>query len=340
MELVRAAALGGFLDIAREFGGDPLALMRKAGIARSMLADPEGMLPANAVVDMLEMAARETGCVTFGLRMAERRSLADLGRVSLLIAHQATLRDALDVLRRYRNRINSTLILDIEQVEDIAILREDFALRTPRPSRQATELALGVIAGFCRALTPSDWRPEQVCFGYDAPPPSEIAIYRRVFGCRAEFGSELNGLVIKSVDLDRRNPKADPALAVHAQRMIETAMDTSEKSLIEEVEETVAILLPLGRVSISACADALGLNQRTLQRRLDEAGTSFTDILNRAKARHVQRHLANRKLRLTDIAELLGYSSQGSFTRWYIQTFAEAPSSARKRVRAEQKRRA
>jgi AraC-like DNA-binding protein len=335
MELVRAAALGGFLDVARDLGADPLALLRRVGLSRSMLMDTEAMLPATAVVDMLELAAAETGCVTIGLRMAERRSLADLGRVSLLLAHQPSLRDAFNILVQYRNRINSTLILHIEAADDIAILREEFSLASPRPARQATELALGVIAGICRAVLPPGWQPQQVCFGYDAPPASEISVYTRVFECPAEFGSELNGLVVKSTDLDLRNPQSDPALALHALRLIETVMTLGEKTLVEEVEETVAILLPSGRASISACAQTLGMHQRTLQRHLDEAGTSFTIILNRAKTMLVQRYFANRRLRLTDVAEMLGYSSLGSFTRWYIQSFGETPSIARKRMRKE-----
>jgi AraC-like DNA-binding protein len=265
--------------------------------------------------------------------MAERRSLADLGRVSLLIAHQPTLRDAFNILVQYRNRINSTLILHIEQVGETAILREEFSLASPRPARQATELALGVIAGICRVVTPSNWQAEQVCFGYDAPPAAEIAMYRHVFGCQAEFGSELNGLVVKSADLDRRNPQSDPALALYALALIETVMNTTGKSLVEEVEETVAILMPSGRASIGACAQTLGMHPRTMQRYLGEAGISFTLILNRAKAMLVQRYFTNRRLRLTDVAEMLGYSSLGSFTRLYIQSFGERPSVARKRMK-------
>lgn len=333
MELVRAAALAGFMDIASALGKDPVALLRKGGLSRSMLADREAMLPAITVVDMLELAAAETGCATFGLRMAEHRSLSDLGRVSLLIAHQATLRAALTILSHYRNRINSTLILNIQESADIAILREEFSLYTPRAARQATDLALGVIAGLCRALSDPGWQPEQVCFGYDAPPSTELEIYRRVFRCTVEFGSELNGLVLKASDLDRRNPHANPALALHAQHLIESVMDTREKSLAEEVEETIIILLPAGRATITGCAQALGFNPRTLQRHLDDGGTSFTSILNRVKSAQVQRFFRNRKLRLTDIAELLGYSSLGAFTRWYVQIFQEVPSAARKRMR-------
>ena len=40
------------------------------------------------------------------------------------------------------------------------------------------------------------------------------------------------------------------------------------------------------------------------------------------------------RLRLTDIADMLGYASLGAFTHWHIQKFGITPSEARKRIRA------
>ena len=69
--------------------------------------------------------------MTFGLRMAEHRQLSDIGMVSLLIVHQPTLRDAVEVLAEFRNRINSNLTLQLEQHEEVVFLREHFALQSP-----------------------------------------------------------------------------------------------------------------------------------------------------------------------------------------------------------------
>ena len=40
------------------------------------------------------------------------------------------------------------------------------------------------------------------------------------------------------------------------------------------------------------------------------------------------------RLRLTDIADMLGYASLGAFTHWHIQKFGITHSEARKRIRA------
>ena len=95
MELVRAAALTGYFTVAGELQLETLPLLRSNGLSRSMLNNPEQMLPARSVIRLLEETAAASGCITLGLRMAELRGIADLGMVSLLIAHQTTLGDAL-----------------------------------------------------------------------------------------------------------------------------------------------------------------------------------------------------------------------------------------------------
>ena len=130
MELVRAAALKGYFEVAEELKLDTVPLLRRAGFSPSMFANPEQMLPARSVIRLLEESAEAAGCPTFGLRMAERRELADLGIVSLLIAHQPTLGDALSVLSQYRNRINSTLVLRVEKFGDMVLLTEMFVARS------------------------------------------------------------------------------------------------------------------------------------------------------------------------------------------------------------------
>src|SRR4030095_5563031 len=117
MELVRAAALTGYFAVAEDLRLDTIPLLRRSGLTRAMLNNPEQMVPARPVIRLLEESAAASGCLTFGLRMAELRGLADLGMVSLLIAHQSTLRDALAVLIQLRNRLTSTLAGSFEEFE-------------------------------------------------------------------------------------------------------------------------------------------------------------------------------------------------------------------------------
>lgn len=334
MELVRAAALTAYFPVARELGVDPVPLLRAVGLPRALLANPEQMIPAEAVTSLLERSAEASGCITFGLRMSAHRGLADMGVVSLLLAHQPTLRDALAVLVRYRTRINSTLYLQSEEHDDIVILREELSLRSGKTPRQAADLALGVLVRLCGTVLGPQWQPECACFGYPAPPAGERAVYHQLFRCRIEFDADFQGLVIAAADLDRQNPRADPALAAHAENLLDTFMEPGLRSLPQEVEQCILLLLPSGRANLRAIAQALDMNLRTLQRHLETEGASFSDLLTRVRRQQLARQLANPKLRLTDIAELLGYASLGAFTRWHIEEFGRTPSSARRELRS------
>lgn len=329
LELVRAAAMIGYFAVAEEVRLDVGPLLRKIGFTTMMLSAPEQVLPARSVVRLLEESARASGCVTFGLRMAERRQLSDLGMVSLLIAHQPTLRAGLEVLAEYRHRINSNLTLHIEDCGETVFLREHLGLNPPVLSRQANDIALGVLYGMCRAIMPPSWRPNCVCFSYEKPLGDDRRIYDRLFDCPVEFGSDFDGIVVAVADLDRQNPRSDPALANHARQLVAAMIDPGARTIEEEVEQSIRLLMPLGRASVSEVSHALGTNVRTLQRQLRRDGAIYSELLDRVREQQVAHHLANRRLSLTDIAHLLGYSTLSSFSAWYRARFGKTPSEGR-----------
>lgn len=324
-EIVRVAALTRYVETMAAFGVDPRPLLREQGLSPDQFSNPEAFLPARAVIRLLERSAQATGRMAFGLHMAEGRTIANLGAASLLIAHQQTLRQALAALSEYRVRINSTLILHLEEIGDTVVLREDFALRRPEPSRQASDLAVGVLAQLCRTVMGSAWRPQGVCFAHESLPPGERPIIGRVFGCPAQFDAEFNGLVLARSDLDRANPSADGELADHARRLLESVPGTATPKVADEVDQLIRLLLPTGRATIVTCASSLGVTTRTLQRTLDSEGTSFSRLLNEARLQLAVQYLSNPRMRITDIADMLGYASIGAFTRWHTHSFGLSP---------------
>ncbi|MCL6683668.1 AraC family transcriptional regulator [Sphingomonas alba] len=335
MELVRAASLTGYFEVAEQLRLDVRPLLRQAGLSPAMMSNPDLMLPARPVVRLLEDSAAASGCVTFGLMMAERRQLSDLGLVSLLIVHQSTLRDAMEIMAEFRNRINSNLMLQIEEHEDSFYLREVFALNPPMVSRQVGDLALGVLHKLCRTLMDESWRPQCVSFSYERPVSPDRAIYDRLFDCPLQFGADFDGIVVETADMNRINPRADTALAAHARQLVGAMVDPGPRTIEEEVEQSIRLLMPAGRATIAGVADALGTNIRTLQRWLDREETSFSELLDRVRVQQVSQHFANRRLRLTDIAHLLGYSTLASFSAWYSNRFNETPTKGRATAQAQ-----
>ncbi|WP_442114083.1 AraC family transcriptional regulator [Pseudomonas sp. NUPR-001] len=325
--LVRAASLTNYLEVSRHLGLNPQALLAQVGISAALLEDPNQRIAVSSVITLLEESARVSGCETFGLRMAELRQLSDFGEISLLLSHQRTLRDALQVIVQYRHLLNDALAIHIEDAGKTVIIREEVVSERPQGSRQATELAIGVLRRLCAALLGAHWHPISANFTHSAP--ADLAIHRRIFGCKLEFGSEFNGIVCPAADLDAANPLANQAMARLAQRYLDTLQAGGKQSLELEMRKIIYLLLPMGRATIEQVAQTQGMNVRTLQRRLEECGITFSDLINSVRRDLVIRYLENPSYSLGRIADMLGYSMPSSFTRWFIAQFGMPPATWR-----------
>jgi AraC-like DNA-binding protein len=324
---VRAAVLTNYFEVAAQLGLDTQPLLRDVGLSRRVLADPEQRIAITSAIRLLEESARVSNCITFGLRMAETRQLGDFGVISLLITHQRTLRDALNVLIQYRHLLNDSLAIHVEDAGRTVILREEVVTGTAHASRQATELAIGVLARMCSNLLGSHWHPVSVSFTH--PAPAELQAHRRIFHCALDFSAEFNGIVCLASDLERPNPRADPQMARHAERLVASLPGISAPSILLDVRKTIVVGLPMGRATIELAAESLDMNVRTLQRRLDEAGKTFSDLVNEARRELVETYMENPRYPLRSIAELLGYSTLSSFTRWFTTQFGASPGAWR-----------
>jgi len=146
-----------------------------------------------------------------------------------------------------------------------------------------------------------------------------------MFGPNVQFDCDFNGIVCSGADLDRPNPAADPLLAQYARQFVEGMGARNVRSAARQVRETAYLLLPLGRASIDQIAKAMGMNVRTLQRRLAAENAEFSVLLNDVRRDLAVRYLANPTYSKTEIARLLGYGQLSSFTRWFIAEFGAAP---------------
>ncbi|OTG67926.1 AraC family transcriptional regulator [Acinetobacter sp. ANC 4470] len=325
--LAHTAVLKNYVDVTQQLDVNPYHLLSNVGICPTQLNNTKQRISVDKAVALLEQSAQISGCEVFGLRMAEQRQLSDFGEISLLLSYQHTLRDALQTIVRYRNLLNDSLEIYIEEVGNTVIIREEVVTTASVYSRQATELALGIMHRFCAALLSQKWRPLSIHFTHSAP--HDLSTHRRIFGCSLEFGSEFNGIVCTAIELDTANPQANTAMADHAQRYLDTLQNDNEPSIIFDIRKSIYLLLPMGRATIDQVAQMHGINVRTLQRRLEASQTSFSDLINDVRRNLVFRYLKNINYSLGQVSDILGYSTPSSFTRWFISQFGMAPMNWR-----------
>jgi len=87
--------------------------------------------------------------------------------------------------------------------------------------------------------------------------------------------------------------------------------------------------LPGGGLTIDSLAYDLGVSRRTLQRRLSALDSSFKQLLQDVREELSLRYLDDPRLAITEIALLLGYSDQASFSNAFKAWRGCSPSEYR-----------
>jgi len=97
----------------------------------------------------------------------------------------------------------------------------------------------------------------------------------------------------------------------------------------ERVSATLLELLPVGAGNVKAVSRALLLSPRTLQRRLENEGVTFQEVLQETRESLARHYLDQSPMTTTDIAFLLGYDEPSSFSRAYHSWTGTTPEHAR-----------
>lgn len=320
---LRAISMGGYFDVARRNGLNPVELAQQAGIDASALANPNERIPAAAACRLLERTAEKASCPTFALQMAETRQTFGTGVVNLLLTHKRTLREVLLAAAEYRHLMNEALAIYVEDAGATVTIREELVVEPGTPTNQAIELTVAVLARHSSALLGEHWKPRAVHFVHRGP--ADLTFHRRFFGCPLEFGSDFNGLVCAAADLDYPNPAADPDLVRYAESLADSLNATGIDSTALEVRKAIYLLLPLEQATVERVAAHLHRSVRTMQRQLGLANTSFTRLIEEVRSELAVRYMNNPRFPIGRVSILLGYSQQGSFTNWFSARFGMTP---------------
>ncbi len=332
MPHVRATSLTNYFEVARFVGLDPAGMLRRSGIDPAELADPERLFDAGRVAALLEASARQSRCPVFGLLMAESRSVASIGAVALLLKHQRTARDVIQAVVEYQRLLAETLEISVEELDGAAIIRTE--LSAGIGGRQSIEFVMGLICRVVSEVTAGRWHPESAHFLHD--PPGDLRVHRRIFHCALAFRSDFNGFVCSTASLDAPNPAADSIMARHARRYLDMLVpEPADGSITERARRCIHLLLHTGRATLEQVGDAMGMSARTLQRSLEKEGRTFATLLNEVRRELALRYLARSTHSVTAIAQMTGYASPSSFTRWFAAEFGMAPAAWRAEERAE-----
>lgn len=330
--LARYAALNDFVELAHGLGLDPAGMVRRAGLDPASLSIQDRWVPAAAIGTLLENTAAESGRDDIGLALAQKRRLSNLGPLSLVIREEPDVRSALRVLMQHQRMINEALRTRLTENAGIAFLRVSLEMGAPGEFRQSVDLAVGILHSLLSDFLGPTWRPLAVTLSQPAPP--QLASHLRILGPTVHFNGDFDGITMYSKDLDSPNILSDELLRPYAQRILTDIESTAAVTILDRVRELIELLLPTGRCSADQVALSLGVDRRTVHRKLAELDCTFTSILDETRAELAGRLVGNRSHSLTEVSVILGFSSPASFSRWFRRRFDQSPRDWRKRADA------
>lgn len=329
--MVRAGGLQGWAALMAELGAEPKPLLRQHGLSAARLADEDAQLPLAAALDLLEDSARITGHDDFGLLLARRQDLSQLGPVALAMQNCPTVAQALDCLARYLFVQSPGLAMSLHLPGLLGDGTVDLRYHITAPGRQFPRQGydhgmavghhmLGLLAG-------SRYRLRAVSLPFR--PEAPLQAHARFFGAAIRVDQPHCALHVDAACLDAPVRSANAALLRIATDYLAAHFPGPDRMVAPRVRLALSHAWVDASTDKAAIAAALAMHPRTLQRRLEAEGTSFDAIREELRHRQVLHFLGGTRLPLSQVAALLGFSEQSALTRYCRRRFGRTPSAIR-----------
>jgi AraC-like DNA-binding protein len=291
--------------------------------------DQDHRLPAAIIHQMLEAMVAATGDPDIGLKGARARSPGDGGVLEYAVSSASTAGDAIAAAARYAGLMTDALEMRLEVVENDAIVRLDNRVVLPRAGM---DFQVGAIHRAFTCIWAAGAGPSlQVFFAYEAP--EDTSEYARTFGSApVHFGAPFSGFKFDAVWLSSKLASAESALHDVILRHAEKALAELPRArkLAERVRSAILSELAGGNPSVAHVAPRLHMSARTLERRLEREGTTFSELLDDMRKGLALRYVGSQDLAFTEVAFLLGFSQVSSFHRAFKRWTNETPLAYRR----------
>jgi AraC-like DNA-binding protein len=299
-----ASAAGLLWKVIESYDQDPEPYFRKARIDPKLINDPRARLSLTSIDNIY-------------------KELFDS------VNDPSTLYTALNRLSRYVRIINDAISISLEEEGDnlvITVRSDDREF----PHYYQDDASSAILLNMCRANYGEELNPVSVSFKHGGSSPCS-GDYFSFFRCPVEFEADHNQIILPLEVVNKRLTSSNPQLAqINDQVMINYLADLDKDDIIQQVKVAIIEQLPSGNVTDEKISEAVYTSKRSLQRKLNEQGTTFKTILTEVREDLALKYIHDRKLTLTEISFMLGFSEMSSFSRAFKRWTGESPKEFRK----------
>jgi AraC-like DNA-binding protein len=320
----------GVLAVAASLGMDREALMRAAELTADQLADPDARVPVRSDLLLWEAIAPRR----LGLEIGERLGLGAAGIVGHVMRHGSTVAEALELMQRFAAVVHAELMPRVERRDTPAGARVVF-VRPPTPAfARLREPVYAQAASTVSVMQTLLGRPVRAAWvTYPLSRPDDAARHERFFAAPVAWDGALFEVAFDAELLTRAIPRADTAVLPYLTRQaaaLQAGLDTGD-DIAAAVRREIGFALAQGEPRSAEIARRLAMSARTMSRRLAEAGSSFSALVEAERIERATRLLADPRLSSAQVAVLLGYAEPAPFHRAFKRWMGLAPAEWRRR---------
>ncbi|MEM6944027.1 MAG: AraC family transcriptional regulator ligand-binding domain-containing protein [Pseudomonadota bacterium] len=325
--------------VARRLGEDDpvvLSALEDAGLDRDAVFGAQTSITYRQELEFLDAAARHSGRDLFGVELGIAMDPRRTSLLSYLLLNSVNLGDGIRNVERYLRLVRGAANTTLEKQDDrVALVIENEDPLVNR-NRHHAEFVMGATLAAFRIATGTTLRPVEVRFIHDRR--SHEGGVARVLGGPVSFCCPRLELVLQPEALLLELVEADVTLLSilleHAERQLAESQRL-RPALRHRVERALLERLNHEPPSADAIASELGLSLRTLTRRLAAEGCTYRQVTDELRQRLAESYLAEPAISLAEVALLLGYADQSSFTTAFKRWTNVTPREHRRLVSAQ-----
>jgi AraC-like DNA-binding protein len=336
MDRIREAPLTGsvrlvwpFHDVAARDDRATDWICARLGLTEAQFRDPDTRISLQLASSLLDDTIAHMGERDLGLIAAVAFDAAHFGIDEYIARTRPTLRSVMEHTGRYLPLLADGARCTFEARGDLAYLQLQLpATVAIHPAIYEFAMAIGLLRAR-RITADAGLSPRQVHFTHSRP--ADISRHERLFQCEVVFGAPITQLVMSTKALDRQMPQADAGL----RNLLEQRADAMLARLPQSggyAEQVLSLAdSELRTISADHISGRLGVSERTLHRRLAAEGTSYRELIERARKAAALRYLEQPRS-LEEVADLLGYASTQSFQRAFRRWTGTSPGSYQRQL--------
>lgn len=309
-----------------------LTASSKSVASQNLLADSgielstHTRLPLEATSRLWANATAACHNPSFALSVAATDSIGLFGLYEYIISNASILGQAFDRVIRFSRLAHDANVCEMRDYRRDQIFSQRL-IGAEVGSPQGSEHFLAAIVHYTRRLTMTHWKPTEVHFRH--PCPGKLAAYSDFFKSPVIFSSHMDGLVISREVLNLPLPRADQRLLAILETFArnELATRSTTPTLTGEVTQEIMQRFAAGqKTNLELVARAMATSTRTLQRGLNNMGTSFFELLDQARQRKTE-ELLSQDMSWTngEIANALQFDCTSSFVRAFRRWYGTSP---------------